>query len=681
MAQAWKKYIVPTCKYILLPSGVASGVGIVYVLYCNLQKSEVKLDLECKESNNGFLPGIYEYDPELHSNKVQRIQDKNKYSQYVGKTLKQEQADDLIGRIRALHPQIHHGLDEFTESDYVQLAQTLDPRILVKLARTEGTDERLFLKPRNLSHPHNKDLIDEELHELLLSLPRSDDEIVNYFTDVALADGRDKEVEDQRKLDSFGHIAGTSFTLHTGPDERREMNQLRALASHSEITSHCVDIIKHGGLRILQRIVLERKSLKMKQIVAGIIANLAIHEETHESILKTDWIHILGHWIRSPDLELASYTAKALANLDPDADEGKEVYKEGIHLLHPQFIPQKSSKEPVVDVVCIHGLLGGPFKTWRQKDAPPPQKLQPDNKKSEQHMQNTKSQDSLNSKSKVETISKKKSSETATNSKQSSDGQGCRTEVLTRCWPKDWLAEDCPHIRVLAVSFDSYLSEWGQKSPYENQRNSLEPRGDALREKLLAAGVGNRPVIWVGHSMGGLLIKQILVKSQNNPECKKLVDNTLGTVFFAVPHRGSALASMASTSYLMKSVLSPSQEVEELIEDSELLKTLHSNFTKIMEDRKLLCQSLGETVESEILINHRWTKTIIVPEKSSNPGFGTFVNIKEDHINLCKPKNRTSEIYTIPRDFICNLVNSYISDRQKEEKNQMWQQVLRTSAF
>ena len=66
-------------------------------------------------------------------------------------------------------------------------------------------------------------------------------------------------------------------------------------------------------------------------------------------------------------------------------------------------------------------------------------------------------------------------------------------------------------VRVLGVDFDTYLSQWGGSCPKESFKTSLKERGADIYQKLRDAGVGDRKVVFVGHSMGGLIIKQVSV--------------------------------------------------------------------------------------------------------------------------------------------------------------------------
>lgn len=71
-------------------------------------------------------------------------------------------------------------------------------------------------------------------------------------------------------------------------------------------------------------------------------------------------------------------------------------------------------------------------------------------------------------------------------------------------WPS-WLANDLPHLNYFALGFPASLfASWAKKEMdlYERAKSTLEV--------LAAYGLGTRPLIFSCHSLGGLLVKQLL---------------------------------------------------------------------------------------------------------------------------------------------------------------------------
>ncbi len=71
-------------------------------------------------------------------------------------------------------------------------------------------------------------------------------------------------------------------------------------------------------------------------------------------------------------------------------------------------------------------------------------------------------------------------------------------------WPL-WLAEDVPGVAVWSVGYDGWSSNWrGRAMP-------MQDRAINLLAQLQNYGIGERPFCFVTHSMGGLLVKEMLL--------------------------------------------------------------------------------------------------------------------------------------------------------------------------
>lgn len=169
--------------------------------------------------------------------------------------------------------------------------------------------------------------------------------------------------------------------------------------------------------------------------------------------------------------------------------------------------------------------------------------------------------------------------------------------------------------------------------------------------KLSAAGLGQRPIVFITHSMGGILLKEMLACAQAS-EQSELSKATLATVFYAVPHGGSPLASIFQehTNELTRSLLRPHPALKDMHAGAGRLETLRQAFPNHIR----VC-SLGEARATALPFFA--TETIVVPAESANPGMGIFHLLSEaDHMDICKPVSNLDPRYRIPLEFIVSCV-------------------------
>src|SRR5450755_2556884 len=80
------------------------------------------------------------------------------------------------------------------------------------------------------------------------------------------------------------------------------------------------------------------------------------------------------------------------------------------------------------------------------------------------------------------------------------------------------------------------------------------------------------PIVFVCHSLGGLVVKQLLRKAsdmqQSRPEAAELIRRVQGVAFIATPHTGSELANVLG---LFKTVLKVSSATQGLIKNDPAL--------------------------------------------------------------------------------------------------------------
>ncbi|XP_071443137.1 protein SERAC1 [Hetaerina americana] len=549
-------------------------------------------------------------------------------------------------RLKAVHSLAH--LENLEDSDYCQLAQACDPKTAVGLARTKGVDLRLFLKPPNYPSPIKKEDLVDSSHELLKHLNNEEaQECVRYFVSKVLPELQENSTQYSSRINQ-------EYLLTLC---------LKSILHHSNLPDHPSEIVKWGGLKLLMDIYYHYPDSKdIVGLLGKIISNIS--EPKHcKQMLSSGWIGILASWLSSSNILIKSPAGKALANLDED-DHNLFSYKSGVYLLHPLYrsLQDRASSNINADVIFVHGLLGGVFWTWRNRD-----KIRIDFSNAEEGISEVIS--GINAERTVPkgfyeelmsfTTSKKSSqvklcdcpirtkrlvdeSSHFLSSCHQSSKLSCPAKDVTECWPVDWLAKDLPSLRVIGLNYDTHISLWMPVCPEESLYTNFDQRCEEFMQKLLLAGIGKRPIIWVAHSMGGLIVKNILVKAfeSDDSKMKSLCDKTKGVTFYSVPHFGSHLADLKQATRML---LLPTSEISELGHNSPSLVRLNERFMNFVGRHPVDILSFVET-ETTTVTSLKLQLRFVTAE-SADLGVGEFYEVPLNHLDICKPTNRRSFLY------------------------------------
>ena len=157
-------------------------------------------------------------------------------------------------------------------------------------------------------------------------------------------------------------------------------------------------------------------------------------------------------------------------------------------------------------------------------------------------------------------------------------------------WPSDLLKQDIPDSRILSFGYDAdIVNLWNPASNNQLSNHAEKMVSDLVRLRE-RTDTQTRTVLFVAHSLGGLVTKQALIHSRNNHEqfLRQIEANTIGIVFLGVPHFGADLASwgsfVAQTVRLFKQA---NKDIVRILEPgSEVLRSLGTGFHNILEFRK-----------------------------------------------------------------------------------------------
>ncbi|KAG7046926.1 hypothetical protein JMJ77_0015143 [Colletotrichum scovillei] len=262
-------------------------------------------------------------------------------------------------------------------------------------------------------------------------------------------------------------------------------------------------------------------------------------------------------------------------------------------------------------------------------------------------------------------------------------------------WLRDALPLDIPNARILIYGYDTQLV---RSSSFQN----LSDLGRALQIDLrgIQDSKHPHPIVFIGHSLGGLVIKEVSsiqstteegihqlltallypfvqtivrMKEETHEAHASILDSISGFIFFGVPHQGLAIESLVP---LVKN--QPNRSLlESLNRNSALLQRLDKEFNNVINARRPSIVSFYETEKSPtaVEVNGKWELSgpseVLVDVSSATCYSNQRHPIDRNHSEMVKYSHGLDVFYrrviTVTREILSTSTQSRTGARSRQE--------------
>lgn len=207
-------------------------------------------------------------------------------------------------------------------------------------------------------------------------------------------------------------------------------------------------------------------------------------------------------------------------------------------------------------------------------------------------------------------------------------------------WPR-LLAEDIETARIMTFGYDADpVKLWGMAGG-SNLRNHGKTLAFAISDRR--RDCRQRPVIFIAHSLGGLVCEQALLYCrEGESNLEKLFQSTRGIIFMGTPHAGADLANWGYTLAKLLNVVrrTNSAILEPLRRESDVLSAVQQQFQQLL---------LRPGVQLEIYCFFEEKAVagvgVIVPEFSAVLGQYPNQSIGANHMDMTKFSGKVDSGY------------------------------------
>ncbi|KAI9771285.1 MAG: hypothetical protein M1840_002255 [Geoglossum simile] len=257
-------------------------------------------------------------------------------------------------------------------------------------------------------------------------------------------------------------------------------------------------------------------------------------------------------------------------------------------------------------VVFVHGLQGHPHKTWTSDPK----------------------------RDKTRGLIRKLMG-TKSRSIKEEGNQGA--EAKNVFWPRDLLSKDFPTARIMTFGYDNSARNHG--TFFSHARDLLYGLV-AVRNQS-----PNRDLVFIAHSYGGLLVKEVLRRSSVDSDQKitKISGSTTGVFFFSTPHRG------VDVNTRVNNALFPSPELISICQESFTVQ-------QVKRGDNLTVRTFQESKGITGTRRGGFNQPIVPPDSFTLDPSQCARTIDADHIGMVKFSGENDKAYEMVKEDIEKLV-------------------------
>ena len=225
-------------------------------------------------------------------------------------------------------------------------------------------------------------------------------------------------------------------------------------------------------------------------------------------------------------------------------------------------------------------------------------------------------------------------------------------------WPGEWLPRDDDFQDVRILTF-GYNADWGKESIL-----NIQDFGKSLLYALKDAPTGSRaqqcPLIFVCHSLGGLVAKKAFNMSKTLKGYEDISQRIRIIFFLGCPHRGSNLADLLSRILRVIPSVTARPFLNDLLPDSTSIQAINDEFPHHCGELELY--SFYETDQMNLGIK----KSLIVPKDSAVLGYTNerSTYLKGNHREICKFHSEEDVNYISVRNSLAAVLHQFREQKQ-----------------